>query len=267
MAEYEKGFSHYLELSETPVSGYPKIRVPIAGIIKSRYHFADNATLVDGISPAVDAIGRLESSNSSLTDVFKELLVVWHHISSTNIGMAGLKEHAIATAINRRAREFSDPVYFIALFLLPSHKHLAVSKKVIIDSMMRHALGLALAWKFSKCDAVQLHKELLAYKNEDPPFKNVRKTVLSARIFCTQFSGPAPVLRRFALKILSIAPHGAPVERLFSALGLIKTKTRNRLSPSTLSMLGQLKYELGARIANMKIRKARKRAERTGAHY
>ncbi|PTQ44914.1 hypothetical protein MARPO_0017s0031 [Marchantia polymorpha] len=132
-------------------------------------------------------------------------------------------------------------------------KHLAVSKKVTIDAMIRLALGLAPAWKFSKCDAVQLHKELLAYNNEDPPFKNVRKTVLSARIFWTRFSGPVPVLRRFALKILSIAPHGALIKRFFSALGLIKRKTRNRLSPS---MLGQLKYELRARIANMNVRKA-----------
>lgn len=128
-----------------------------------------------------------------------------------------------------------------------------MSKKVTIDAMIRLALGLAPAWKFSKCDAVQLHKELLAYNNEDPPFKNVRKTVLSARIFWTRFSGPVPVLRRFALKILSIAPHGALIKRFFSALGLIKRKTRNRLSPS---MLGQLKYELRARIANMNVRKA-----------
>lgn len=139
VTEYEKVFSHCLELSETPGSRYPKIRVPIVGIIKSRYHFVDNATLVDVISPAVDAIGRLESSNSLLVDVFKELLVVRHHISSTNIGMAGLKEHAIA-AINRRARKFLDPVYFIARFLLPSHKHLVVSKKEPLSTSSRPEL-------------------------------------------------------------------------------------------------------------------------------
>src|SRR5260363_264761 len=51
-------------------------------------------------------------------------------------------------------------------------------------------------------------------------------------------------VRCFAIKVLSIVPHSAACERLFSSIGIVKSKERNRLTPDSLSMLEQLKHEL-----------------------
>ncbi|CAG8855731.1 38130_t:CDS:2, partial [Gigaspora margarita] len=67
---------------------------------------------------------------------------------------------------------------------------------------------------------------------------------INPRSFWTKFSEGSPLLRHFAIKIFAIVPHLAAIERLFSSLGLVKTKLRNRISPNLTRMLGILRYDL-----------------------
>lgn len=217
VSTFERGFQYCLRLSETEKTKYPKIKDDIKAIINDRYHFASNDTLVKVIKPIVDAIGRLESREATLADIFKELIHVHLEISRLDIPIVGFKAHALAV-ISKRAREFSDDIYFIALFLSPAHKNMAIS--------------------------VNLQK--------------------SPRAFWSEFTGNSPLLRRFALKVLAIVPHGAACERLFSSLGLTKTKSRNRLSPDTLSRLGHIKSELQKAILAKKKNIGKKKLPESG---
>lgn len=168
----------------------------------------------------------------------------------------GLKSHALG-CIGKRVKEFDEPIYFIALFLLPQFKTLAISKKMVLNEMSREILKCAQAWRFSKPEAIQLVKEVISYANGDPPFHLIEK-ITDARLYWASFPGASPMLRRFAMSVLAIVPHSAAVERLFSSLGLIKNKTRNQLTPGSLSILGQLRTSLQMKCDRKRETKKRK---------
>ncbi|CAG8470604.1 2522_t:CDS:2 [Cetraspora pellucida] len=241
---YEQGFQHCLSLSETARPKYPEIEnETVKNIICDRYHFANNDALTKVIKPIVDAIGRLESSDSTLADIFKELIYIHRQISQLDVPIIGFKAHALAI-IGKRAKEFDSNIFFIALFLCPPYKRLAISKKINSEQIIRASLELAKAWNFTKRETGLLHKELIDYNNNDPPFDTPLPDSQSLRSSWSKFSGNAPLLCRFAMKVLAVVPHGASCERLFSSLGLVKSKIRNRLTPDSLSILGQLRNEL-----------------------
>ena len=55
---------------------------------------------------------------------------------------------------------------------------------------------------------------------------------------------PTNPLTEFNLRLLSVLPHSAVVERLFSRMAYIKDKYQNRMAGSTLQSLTKLKLEL-----------------------
>ncbi|CAG8658548.1 7362_t:CDS:2 [Cetraspora pellucida] len=243
---FERGFSQYIDLSRT--NNYPIIKTEIQDIVRNHHHFANNDTLVTVLIPVVDAIGHLESKKTTLADIFKELLNIYLTILRANISIDGLKNHALA-AINRRACEFSDNIYFIALFLSPYYKKIAISKKMPGDLMIRALLELAKSWNFDKRESTLLLKELINYKNGDAPFDTYRNIGdINPRTFWKQFSGSSPLLRQFAIKVFSIVLHAAAVERLFSSLELMKTKSQNRMSTDLMRMLGMLHHNLQQKL-------------------
>jgi len=65
-------------------------------------------------------------------------------------------------------------------------------------------------------------------------------------------NSPPSLLRQLALIIFRINPHSASVERLFSKLGLIHTKTRNRLNAGTLKKLGMISVDLTQKVIDDK---------------
>ncbi|CAG8545044.1 5471_t:CDS:2 [Ambispora leptoticha] len=178
-----------------------------------RYHYATNDILIKIIKPVVDAIGRLESRDTTLADVFKELIYIHLEISKLEEdSISGFKAHAL-TVISRRAREFSNDIYFIALFLSPVYKSMAISKHMNGDRLLRGCLELARVWMFDKRDASLLFKELINYKDNNPPFDRISPNIQqSPRSFWT----------------------------------------RNRLSPDTLSKLVQIKNELQQIVSKKK---------------
>ncbi|CAG8615920.1 5256_t:CDS:2 [Acaulospora morrowiae] len=223
---FEKGFQQCIDLSGT--SNYPTIRMEIQDIVTNRHHFADNDILIKVLIPIVDAIGRLESKDTTLADIFKELLNIHCTISTINIPIDEFKNHTL-TAIDKRAQQMSG------------------------DSIIKASLELAKAWNFNKREATLLFKELINYKNDDAPFDNQKNIKdINPRIFWTRFTEGSPLLRRFAMKIFAIVPHTATIERLFSSLGIIKTKVRNRISPTLMGMLGMLRHDLQQRLPEKK---------------
>ena len=62
----------------------------------------------------------------------------------------------------------------------------------------------------------------------------------------------APYLARFAKLLLSLRPHAARIEGLFSSLSLIHSKARNRLHVSNLVNLGRVKLDLQTQVNDLK---------------
>ncbi|KAL5701102.1 hypothetical protein ACHQM5_026477 [Ranunculus cassubicifolius] len=227
VATYDDGFRHCLELSKKP--GFPPItNIEVSRAIINRHHFADNLCLLEALKPTIDIIGNLEKRTATLADII------------------GLKDHVLCD-IGKRVKEFQDPIYFVALFLHPACKKMAMSRMMTGELIMKGALEIAKAWHFNKRECMLLCKELINYKNGDAPFDNLKeKSTRSSRDFWEKFAGSTALLRRFAMKVFSIVPHSAPCERLFSTLGIIKTKPRNRLQVKSLNMLAQIKCDLAS---------------------
>ncbi|CAG8789367.1 3841_t:CDS:1, partial [Cetraspora pellucida] len=97
VSAYEQGFHYCLTLSETKRPKYPEIdNTIVRNLIHDKFHFATNDTLTKVIKPIVDAIGRLESNDSTLADVFKELIYIYQQLSQLEVPIDGFQEHALA---------------------------------------------------------------------------------------------------------------------------------------------------------------------------
>ncbi|CAG8661079.1 16171_t:CDS:2 [Cetraspora pellucida] len=174
VSAYEKGFRHCLLLSKTERPKYPEIEnATVKNIIRDRYHFANNEALTKVIKPIVDAIGRLESSDSSLADVFKELIYIYQHISQLEIPINGLKDHALAT-INKRAKEFDSDIYFVAFFLFPAYKKIATLKKMSGENIIHASMESKERNKLTP-DSLSMIGQLRHELKKDIPIKNKKQ--------------------------------------------------------------------------------------------
>jgi len=88
----------------------------------------------------------------------------------------------------------------------------------------------------------KLRTEVRQYHTNDGAFSDPIYEK-NPRIYWNLIVG-VPTVQKFALKIFSIVPHGAAVERLFSTLSLCKSKIRNRLSVQMLKNMALLRAEL-----------------------
>ncbi|CAG8489146.1 18000_t:CDS:2 [Cetraspora pellucida] len=228
--------------NKNPHLKYSKIEnTAIKNIIFNKYHFVTNNVLAKVLKPVVDAIGRLESSDFMLTDVFKELVNIHQQISQSEVPIDNFKTLALAI-INQCAKEFDFNIYFVALFLSSTSKQLAISKKIDGNKIIRTSLKITKVWDFSKKDTGLLYKELINYKNNDPSFDILPlSSSQSLRSFWADFTKNTPFLCYFAMKILAIVSYSASFEQLFSMLSLVKSKIRNQLLPNNLSIIDQLK--------------------------
>eukprot|EP00733_Pompholyxophrys_punicea_P000971 Pompholyxophrys_punicea_v1_NODE_395_length_2063_cov_5.624004.p2 type:complete len:143 gc:universal NODE_395_length_2063_cov_5.624004:525-953(+) len=65
--------------------------------------------------------------------------------------------------------------------------------------------------------------------------------------------------------LLSLVPHAAGVEQLFSRMAFIKTKARNRMSTTTLKTLGQIQTKIKKDRQNLSKGKKRAREDDVAA--
>ncbi|CAG8650487.1 2916_t:CDS:2, partial [Cetraspora pellucida] len=196
VSNYKQEFWHCLSLSETMHSKYFYIEsAVIKSIICDRYHFATNDILTKVIRLIVNAIKRLESNDSILADIFKELINIYQKISQLEVPLDGFQVHMLAV-INKYAREFDNNIYFITFFLSLAYKQMAISKKMDADKVIYASFKLA-------------------------------KSSKTLQTFWTDFIRNAFQLCCFAMKVFSIVPYRAGCERLFSSLALTKSKKQS----------------------------------------
>ncbi|MBW0484140.1 hypothetical protein O181_023855 [Austropuccinia psidii MF-1] len=75
--EHEKGFHLCIALQSNSDVDTPAIGSNIKKLIEDRDHLTTNQVLVKLLCSVVDAIGRLESANSTIGDIWKELTTTY----------------------------------------------------------------------------------------------------------------------------------------------------------------------------------------------
>jgi len=113
--------------------------------------------------------------------------------------------------------------------------------------LMKMFIHLLIKWGYSETDFLteQICEEFSEYLTFMMASESayVRKTSRGAKEYWSH-QEKFPELKVIVLRILSIPVHAASVERLFSLLGLVKTKYRNRMNTSTLENIAATKLHL-----------------------
>ena len=102
-------------------------------------------------------------------------------------------------------------------------------------------------WNWIRNDVIILNVELNNYISNQNCFA-FTSAINDVRDFWTKKELQSPYLARFAKLILSLRPHAARIEGIFSSLSLIHSKARNRLSVNNLVNLGRVKLELQTQV-------------------
>lgn len=199
-------------------------------LLNDRHHFANNQDLLQVLKPIVDSISRLEQDSSTLGDVLAEFGILHWTISRINDNSKRVLTTCKKLALEqlcRRVKNYDSQWYWLAFFLTPAYKKVAVSKRYTTKNMIRFACALVKRWEGG-----------ISRPNIDIICDEVGKYFRGAETYGRNFNGksayeywshmPESVLKRVALRLLAIPPHTADVERLFSSMGLMKTKLRNR---------------------------------------
>ncbi|KAG1787562.1 uncharacterized protein HD556DRAFT_1448571 [Suillus plorans] len=150
------------------------------------------------------------------------------------------------SVFNRRFYSINTKYHTLALFLHPMCHKLAVTQAASgrpFEFMVKVALEIALQWKWSKAKADTLVADLKAYNLCHAPFAGGQADGLAWWENLPVNSDTHP-LKGFAIIILSIVPHAAEVERLFSDLGGTQSPKCCNLSVGTFKTLGKVRANL-----------------------
>jgi len=241
---FEQGFQYCVE--QSGVLGNPQLPPDIIQAIRNRYHFAKNNELTVILKPVIDSIGRLEGGDSTLGDVMAEFCYIrfaWMHLDEiTSPDAIRFKEEGLRI-LSRRAKQYDQEIYFIAFFLCSKYKRVAISGNWTFRRIWNSLLSLVKAWGYTVNDVEKLRTEISQYHNHDELFIAAEGLPQGPRAYWDLMI-EVPTLRKLALKVFAIVPHGAAVERLFSILSLSKSKIRNKLSIDTMKQIAMMRAEL-----------------------
>ncbi|KAF8192079.1 ribonuclease H-like domain-containing protein [Pholiota molesta] len=189
------------------------------------------------VKPLVDAIGNVEGRNVNLADCMLELLRCSKALSEVKT------EPDDDIGFSLHARAVFNHYHSLALFLHPLCHKLAVStitKARPFEKMVKSALDIAKQWRWTESRARALVENLQQYHQVKGPFVGGHCNSLEWWENLP-ISGEKYPLKSLAITLLSIVPHAAEVERLFSALGGVQTPQRCNLTISTFETLGKLR--------------------------
>ncbi|KAJ7181878.1 hypothetical protein C8R46DRAFT_885346, partial [Mycena filopes] len=212
----------------------------------------------------VDAIGNCESRSTTLADCMLELIRCARTMSKLELEDgedASFLTHAKST-FDRRFKYIATPIHWLALFLHPLCRKLAVSETQYghtVDFMIQAALKLAQQWRWNESKARQLREDVKAYYHCKSPFSGGQND--AKEWWEAVPTGKHDGIRGLAIIdiLASIVPHSADVERLFSDLGATQTPRRNGMTIDHMEKYGKIRgrltYELHELAGGMKSRK------------
>ncbi|KAI8822674.1 uncharacterized protein EV422DRAFT_524947 [Fimicolochytrium jonesii] len=227
---YEDGFKHCWRLHVSRPSDTPSFPDKIPEILADRRHFADNHCIIALLTPILEAIRRLESRDTHLGDIWKELTKVYRELGSLTLpGLFNTIRAECMSIVSRRARVFWDDVYVIAFFLSPPYRRAATSKKIPLQDVTRMVLGVSRRWKYTFEEACRLTQQIELYHNNVAPYNFDQG--LNVRTYWTALPTTAETLdlKRLAITLFQITPHATGVEHLSN---IWSSKARTKHDPA-----------------------------------
>ena len=199
--------------------------------------------LIKTVKPLVDAIGDLESHDVNLADCMLELIRCSREMIRIKHEDSENEEFYIHAyrVFNRRFHSMNTSLHSLALFLHPMCRTLAVTNSAKgrpLEFMIRTALEIAKKWNWTEEQARLLIEDINMYYVVKAPFIGGRRDGLDWWESLPVSAKQHPI-KKLAIVILSIVPHSAEVERVFSALGGIQTVKQSNLAVNTLEKLGK----------------------------
>ncbi|KAI0349849.1 hypothetical protein OH77DRAFT_1507314 [Trametes cingulata] len=201
---------------------------------------------IETTKPLVDAIGNLESRQTTLADCMLELIRCARTMTCLSFDKddedVGFWMHA-KSVFNRRFHEMDTDRHSLALFLHPLCRQLAVLQVAnghSFEMMTKTALTIAKQWQWSKSHADALVSDLKLYYQRKAAFVGSQRDALDWWESLPISSKKHP-LKSLAIVLHSIVPHAGDIERLFSDLGGTQSAKRCRLSVPMFEKLGKLR--------------------------
>ena len=195
--------------------------------------------------PFVDAIALCEGRSVTLADSMLYFLGAARSLSLlTNEPSddAEFLTHARAV-VDKRFKQIATPLHRLALFLHPLCRKLAVLD-VDGHTLREHKLvALEIAkkkWGWGLPECKLLVDDMDAYFQCRDVFAGGQKDCLAWWTALPAKHAKHP-LKQFAMAILSIVPHAAEIEHLFSSLAGIQSPKRNNLSVATFEKLARVR--------------------------
>lgn len=200
--------------------------------------------------PFVDAIAQCEGRAVTLADCMLNLLGAARQLlllKDEQEDDAAFKKHAY-DVVDKRFPQMATPIHRLALFLNPLCRRFAVVEAAgfRLRDLKTTALGIVKSkWNWSKLECQLPAKDINDYAGCRGPFSGGQK---DAREWwkVLPVAPELHTLKPFALAVLrlSIVPHAAEIERLFSSCNGIQSPKRNSLAVSTFSKLAKIRSQL-----------------------
>ena len=242
---HEAGFQKCLELLLDPLVNTPTIPNNVVEAIKNRDHFTANQTLVSLLTPIINAIANLESAETTLANIWKELLIAQKTIQDIDVYTCfeAFKIHCLGT-LESQTKVYHDNVYVFAFFLHPKYRRVAVSKKHSLLDVSQMIIQLARHFRLTQGEALTLQDAINQYYNHLFPYKSKNFNKPLDYWMMVPDTPESAAFKKLCIGLLEIVPHAARVKGLFSMMSAIKTKSRNQMSTTTLKMIAQIKLHL-----------------------
>ncbi|EIN03308.1 hypothetical protein PUNSTDRAFT_31961, partial [Punctularia strigosozonata HHB-11173 SS5] len=256
--------------AQRSIRGLSPVNKDVLAFIMDSSHWLQNDQLIRITRPLVDIIGNIEGRDANLADCMLEL--IWAH-REVNRRLAyeegddiGFLSHTRRT-LNDQFHAMNTDLHWFALFLHPLCRRLAVSSASHsrnITAAVSIALGIAYKWRWTKTQTQKLITDIKNYGIVKDSFGGAKadgkawweELVVDAR---------EHPLKTMAVRILTIVPHAADVERLFSSLGGIQSVRRSQLTIPHMETLGALRNYYNAELHDLTV-KMGKQTRRRHAH-
>ncbi|KAI7939839.1 hypothetical protein MJO29_014575 [Puccinia striiformis f. sp. tritici] len=168
---HEIGFKKCLELLRNKQVDTPLMTDAVVKVIEDRDHFTANRTLVQLLKPVVDAISHLECTDTTLADIWKEMIQTYKSIRDAYVysRFEPFKQHCL-DVLHSQTKTFHEDIYVLSFFLHPSYQRVAVSKKHSLNNIGHMILHVAKHWKMSTSEASLPRDAVHHYYNATFPY-------------------------------------------------------------------------------------------------
>jgi hypothetical protein len=209
------------------------MNVTLRNLVNNRNFWANVEGLANILEPAKNAVKSVERKNTTMADIFVALIQMALAIKSlpteSSDELKDLRRKCIQF-YNYRWKQFDFELYLLAYFLHPKYHGNGLIPETY-QIIQRKALNLWQKIGGGAKSALTLAIQMNNYDNKKSPYdfpyigETQNQDAQTWWLGCKQSNH---YLQELALYILSIVPHSASCERVFSVLNWFTQKRRSR---------------------------------------